>query len=199
MKARVGAVIAVCAVLAACSAPPPSDRAPEAPPGDEPAALTTAECLIDRTWNLDVQDLGDQLRAQLEETGMPVLNLVADGEMTLEFFGDDIANAVGDVTFTIAIQPDDAPAATLEQRQYGSGVGPWAWLNAASDVVVFSEWESDWAVEATMRIEGSAAEVPFDLPPSLTDGESMTVTCVGDTLTTFTEGNPFIRYWTTAD
>jgi hypothetical protein len=27
----------------------------------------------------------------------------------------------------------------------------------------------------------------------------MTVACVGDTLTTFTEGNPFIRYWTTTD
>ena len=119
--------------------------------------------------------------------------------MTLEFFSDNIANSVGDVTFVIAIQPDDAPAATLEQRQYGSGVGPWAWQSPDSDVVVFSDWESDWVVEATMRIEGSAAEVPFDLPPSLTDGEAMTVACIGDTLTTFTEGNPFIRYWTTTD
>lgn len=199
MTARAGWMLAAVVALAGCSATAPPDPGPAGPPGDEPVAVTTAECLVDRTWNLDVQDLGEQLRAQLDETGMPTLNLVADGGMTLEFFSDQVANSVGDVTFTIAIQPDDAPAATLEQRQYGSGVGPWAWQGADSDVVVFSDWESDWVVEATMRIEGSAAEVPFDLPSSLTDGEAMTVACVGDTLTTFTEGNPFIRYWTTTD
>lgn len=192
-------MIAALAVLAGCSATAPSESAPDAVPEAGATAMTTSECLVDRTWNLDVQDLGEQVRAQLDETGMPTLNLVADGGMTLEFFSDQIANSVGDVTFTIAIQPDDVPAATLEQRQYGSGVGPWAWQGADSDVVIFSDWESDWVIEATMRIEGSSVEVPFDLPPSLTDGEAMTVTCIGDTLTTFTEGNPFIRYWTTTD
>lgn len=182
-------------LLAGCASTPATEPTPDAPPGDEPVAITSDECLVDRTWSLDVQDLGGQLRAHLEETGMPIVNLVADGEMTLVFAGDGIANSVGDVTFAIAIQPDGAPATTVEQRQYGSGYGSWDWQTPDSDVVTFSDWESDFVIEATMMIEGSSAEVPFDLPPSLTDGETMTVSCVGDTLTTTTDGNPFIRYW----
>jgi hypothetical protein len=199
MGKRIGGVAAALVVLTGCSASPPSEPGPDTAPGDEPATITTFECLVDRTWDLDVQDLGGQLRAQLDETGMPIVNLVADGEMTLEFFSDGIANSVGDVTFTIAIMPEDSPATTVEQRQYGSGVGPWAFESADSDNVVFSDWESDWVIEAKMLIGGSSAEAPFSLPPSLTDGEDMTVACVGDTLTTITPGNPFIRYWTTVD
>jgi hypothetical protein len=199
MRTRFGWAAAAILVLAGCSATPATEPAPDTGTEDEPAAITTSECLVDRTWDLDVQDLGGQLRAQLEETGMPIVNLVADGAMTMEFFGDGIANSVGDVTFVIAIQPDGSPATTVEQRQYGSGVGPWAFERADSDVVVFSDWESDWVIEAKMMVGGSSAEAPFDLPPSLTDGEDMTVACVGDTLTTFTPGNPFIRYWTTSD
>jgi hypothetical protein len=195
MKRRIVWVAAAAMLLAGCSSTPATEPAPDAGPSDEPVAITTDECLVDRTWNLDVQDLGGQVRAQLEDTGMPILNLVADGEMTLVFAGDGIANAVGDVTFVIAIQPDDAPASTLEQRQYGSGYGPWAWQAPDSDVVNFSGWESDWVIEAKMMVGGTSIEAPFDLPPSLTDGETMTVSCVGDTLTTTTDGNPFVRYW----
>ena len=196
MNARLGlAPLAVALiVLTGCGAP--AAEVPSEPaPGEEPDAITTSECLVDRVWNLDVQDLGTQLRAHLEETGMPILNLVADGEMTMEFSSDSIANSVGDVTFAISIQPTDSPVSLLEQREYGSGVGPWEWASPDSDVIEFHDWESDWVVEAKMTVGGTSVGSPFELPPSFTEGESTTASCVGDTLVTSTDGNPFIRYW----
>lgn len=199
MRTGIGFAIVAGLALTGCSAEPPPAPGTETAPEGGSAPITTAECLVDRVWNLDVQDLGQQLREQLEETGMPILNIVADGEMTLVFYGDGIANTVGDVTFAIAIQPDDSPSSLLDQRQYGSGVGPWEWEGPESDVVLFSDWESDWVIEAEFTVGGTSLDAPFELPPSFTEGEAMTVSCVGDTLITFTEGNPFVRYWTASE
>jgi hypothetical protein len=46
-----------------------------------------------------------------------------------------------------------------------------------------------------MTVGGTSVGSPFVLPPSFTEGESTTASCIGDTLVTSTDGSPFIRYW----
>jgi hypothetical protein len=171
-------------LLSGCSggagdAPPP----PEVPPAesDDRAGSPTA-CLIDRTWNVDVDDLAGQV-------------LTGTGSMTIMFAEESLVNTVVDVTFTMLLPMDDGPTMTITQHQYGSGYGSWLWDAGTPNLVVFEDWVGEYEVDMTMAMEGVAVEAPIDIPTSAAGGTDMTVTCEGSVLTTNAEGSPFIQIW----
>lgn len=201
---RITTALAVPAIallaLSGCSGGTPADD----PPGaveEVPAAKTDdgagspTECLIDRTWNVDVDDLAGQLLAQMQSLGSPAGSVDGSGSMTIMFAEETLVNTVVDLTFVMVLPMDDGPTVTVTQRQYGSGYGSWFWDGGTPNLVVFEDWVGEYDIDMTMAVEGVSVESPIDLPTSAAGGTDMTVTCVGDTLTTNPEGSPFIQRW----
>jgi hypothetical protein len=194
--------LAGCAVtillLSGCSGtadepPPPADEIPAAE-GDDDSGSPTG-CLIDRTWNVDVDDLAGQLLTQMQELGSPATSVTGTGSMTIMFAEETLVNTVVDLTFVMVLPMEDGPTMTVTQHQYGSGYGSWFWDGGTPNLVVFEDWEGGYEVDMTMAMEGVSVEAPIDLPSSAAGGTDMVVTCAGDTLTTEPEGSPFIQRW----
>src|SRR5690554_4973425 len=194
--------LAGCAVtillLSGCSGtadepPAPVDEIPAAE-GDAGSGSPTG-CLIDRTWNVDVDDLAGQLLTQMQELGSPATSVTGTGSMTIMFAEETLVNTVVDLTFVMVLPMEDGPTMTVTQHQYGSGYGSWFWDGGTPNLVVFEGWEGGYEVDMTMAIEGVSVEAPIDLPSSAAGGTDMVVTCSGDTLTTEPEGSPFIQRW----
>lgn len=185
--------------LAGCTTPGVVEPAePPAPPaeatlGDE--GFPTG-CLIDRVWSVDISDLANQLLTNMQSQGSSATSVTGSGEMTMLFAEDALVNAGADVTFTVQVPVADGAIMTGEQRQVGSGTGEWYWESARPGVVAFEGWEADYDIVMTMTLNGTVVNAPIELPSSGPDGTAMAVTCEGDTLTTQSDGSPFIQRWT---
>jgi|SRR5690554_371337 len=171
------------------------------PPPELPASETDdgsgspTECLIDRTWVVDVDDLSGQVLAEMQALGSPATSVTGEGTMTIMFAEEGLVTTVVDVTLVMLLPIDDGPTMTITQRQYGSGYGSWFWDSGTPNRVVFEDWVGDYEVDMTMAMEGVAVESPIDLPTSAAGGTDMTVTCEGRVLTTNADGSPFIHIW----
>jgi len=173
-----------------------SPEPPEAPASEADAgAGSPTACLIDKTWNVDVDDLAGQVLSQMQSLGSPATSVTGTGSMTITFAEESLVNTVVDLTFTMLLPMDDGPTMTITQRQYGSGYGSWFWESGSQNRVVFEDWVGDYEVDMTMAMEGVAVESPIDLPSSAAGGSDMMVTCEGSVLTTNPEGSPFIQIW----
>ena len=186
--------------LAGCSGGGPADD--PGTPGDDVPAAETAEgtgsptgCLVDRTWNVDVDDLAGQLLTQMQSLGSPATSVTGTGSMTIMFAEETLVTTAVDLTFVMVLPIEDGPSMTITQRQYGSGYGSWFWEGGAPNLVVFEDWVGDYEIDMTMAVDGTSVESPIDLPPSAAGGSDMTVTCRGDTLATVAEGSPFTQRW----
>jgi hypothetical protein len=173
--------------------PPPRDEVPAAETEDGGGSPT--DCLIDRTWNVDVDDLAGQVLRQMQSLGSPATSVTGSGSMTIMFAEESLVNTVVDLTFVMVLPMEDGPTMTVTQHQYGSGYGSWFWDGGTPDLVVFEDWVGEYEIDMTMALEGVAVESPIDLPTSAAGGTDMTVTCVGDTLTTAPENSPFTQLW----
>ncbi|HEU4807931.1 MAG TPA: hypothetical protein VFT01_06675 [Homoserinimonas sp.] len=186
--------------LTGCSGGTPAED-PPGPAEELPAAETEdgagspTECLIDRTWNVDVDDLAGQMLTQMQALGSPATSVTGTGSMTIMFAEETLVNTVVDLTFVMVLPMEDGPTMTVTQHQYGSGYGSWFWDGGTPNLVVFEDWVGEYEIDMTMAMEGVAVESAIDLPSSAAGGTDMTVTCIGDTLTTGPEGSPFIQIW----
>ncbi|HEU4850185.1 MAG TPA: hypothetical protein VFS93_07225, partial [Terrimesophilobacter sp.] len=184
--------------LAGCATTVPgasegSEPGADAPASDSPASDTG--CLIDKTWQLDVEDMAAQLLTQMQNTGMPVVAVSGFGTQELQLAEEGLATNSVDVTFELTVAPADAPTSITQLRQFGSAYGDWAWV-AASDRVEFSNWETDVKLEMTIEIGGVVTTLPTtDLPLTDSSGSDMSVTCAGERLETRPEGSPFVQRW----
>ncbi|MHA6694355.1 hypothetical protein [Homoserinimonas sp. A520] len=196
--------LAGCAVtillLSGCSGGTPDE--PPSPAEGVPAAETEdgsgspTDCLIDRNWMVDVDDLAGQLKHQMESLGSPVSSVTGTGTMTIMFAEESLVTTAVDLTFVVVVPVEDAPTLTVTQTQKGSGYGSWFWDGGVDNLVVFEDWVGEYDIQMTMTSAGVTIESPIELPTSAAGGSDMTVTCVGETLTTNAEGNPFTQFWT---
>ena len=184
--------LAGCATTAA-GTPDGSEHEADSPAADSPASDTG--CLVDRTWQLDVEDMAAQLLTQMQSTGMPVVAVSGFGTHELQLAEEGLATNAVDVTFELTIAPADAPTSITQLRQFGSAYGDWAWV-AASDRVEFSNWETDVAIEMTIEVGGVVTTLPTTaLPQTDSSGSDMSVTCAGERLETRPEGSPYVQRW----
>lgn len=202
MTARRSTILLVAPILALFAVTGCATTAPGASEGSEPGADTPASdtgCLIDKTWQLDVDDMAAQLLTQMQGTGMPVVAVSGFGTHELQLAEEGLATNAVDVTFELTVAPADAPTSITQLRQFGSAYGDWAWV-AASDRVEFSNWETDVQLEMTIEIEGVVTTLPAtDLPLTDSSGSDMSVTCAGERLETRPEGSPFVQRWNAGD
>lgn len=183
-------------VLSGCSGGTDVVSPPEVPAADsDDGTASPTACLIDHTWNVDVEDLAGQVRSEMQSLGSPASSVTGTGSMTISFAEESLVTTVVDLTFTMLLPMDDGPTMTITQHQYGSGYGSWFWDAGTPNLVVFEDWVGDYEIDMTMAMEGVAVESPIDLPTSAAGGTDMTVTCQGRVLTTNAEGSPFIQIW----
>lgn len=188
--------------LAACSTGSPGDE-PSRPEVSDPAHDPTEPlegendtgCIADRMWSADIDSLAQQLGERMSETGLTIRSSTGSGSMETFFGEDTLVTSAIDVTFTLTVQVQDGPVMVMTQHQRGGGYGSWFWDGERPNVIVFEDWNDDFAVEMTMSVDGETVETPIELPPTAAGGSTMTATCAGNTLVTTPEGSPFIQYW----
>lgn len=185
-------------LLAACT------PAPGADPGSDPSGGATGaadsasgstDCLVDRTWVLNTDDLAAQLAANITANGLTVTQSTADGRQTVEFASDGTATSSVDVTYTIAVDTGDGLVMTIVQTHSGTPGGQWAWLGDSS-TLTFSNWDNGgYSVQNTILIDGVAVDAPIDIPSDTLSGTDMETSCEGNTLSTHVAVSPFTQHW----
>lgn len=162
--------------------------------GDELEGGSTA-CLIDKEWHLDVADAATKLGAYLTTNGLNVTSATGAGDQSFVFDQEGYAGSATDLTYTLVVDMGDGLVMTMAQHHQGNPGGNWAWDGEAESAVVFEGWENDYTVTTDVSINGTAAPSSVAPPASGLDGQSMTVSCDGDTLETQAEGSPFVQVW----
>lgn len=181
--------------LAACApggAPAGAPTAEPADPGSGAAGGGTAECLTDRTWVLDLDDLAQQLADNMTSNGMTATQSSGAGRQTFVMRSDGRAEASIASTFTLGVDAGDGVEIVVEQTHTGAPSGNW---QLAGNTLKFTDWTSDYAIQNTVLINGVASDAPINLPADALDGTNMTITCEGDTLTTKAAISPFTQRW----
>jgi len=152
-------------------------------------------CLMDRNWSLDVDDAAEKLGAFMLENGLTVVETTGAGEQLIWFDEIGTAGSATDLTYTMMVDMGDGMTMTMTQHHAGSPFGQWAWDGSADSTVVFNEWSDDYVVTTDTSINGTAAPTSTTPMGGGLSGQTMTVSCEGDTLTTQAEGSPFTQVW----
>ncbi len=152
-------------------------------------------CIIDKDWQLDVQDGANKLAEQLSSNGLTVTSATGEGEMGIYFDQEGIAGSATNLTYTLVVDMGDGGVMTMTQHHEGAPGGNWAWEGEAESTIGFSDWSSDYTVTTDTSINGTAAPTSVSPMGGGLDGQTMTVSCNGDTLETQAAGSPFVQLW----
>jgi hypothetical protein len=174
------------------------------PTGDEPdggggtgATLEggSTACVIDKNWQLDVADAAAKLGAHLASTGQNVVSSVGDGEQGIFFDQEGIAGSSTNLTYTLVIDMGDGLVMTMVQQHAGDAGGNWAWEGEEESTMGYDGWTGDYNVTTTTSINGTASEPSVTNLTEGLNGQTMTVSCDGDTMETQASGSPFVQVW----
>jgi hypothetical protein len=152
--------------------------------------VSTADCLAG-SWDLDTADLAAQLQEYFVANGTPVTSTETSGAVTLDVDGDSMTYD-STVSYTMTAELDGGLQMVIVQSQTGSSSGDWS---VDGDSVVFSNWTNGITIDNTVSINGTASDIPIEMPSDAGGGVPMTVTCSGDTLTTKPDVSPFTSTW----
>ena len=181
-----------CFLLGGGSGTPSGDPAGEG--GDELEGGSTA-CIIDKDWQLDVQDGATKLAEQLSSNGLNVTSATGEGEMGIYFDQEGIAGSAADLTYTLVVDMGDGLVMTMAQHHEGAPGGNWAWEGEEESTIGFTDWSGDYTVTTDTSINGTAAPTSVAPVGGGLDGQTMTVSCHGDTMETQAAGSPFVQVW----
>lgn len=164
--------------------------------GGSGGSATGVECLTDRTWSLDLDDLVAQLAEQMGET-VPVTEASASGTQTFEFSSDGTAVAAIDSTFVLGV---DGDGLILTITQTHSGAPSGAWSDAGEGNLAFDEWDqTGYTIENEISMDGTSVDMPLELPSNSFGGSTMSYECSGSSLTTTVPENTYTYRWSTED
>lgn len=133
------------------------------------------DCLVG-TWQLDVQDVADQLAALM---GVPGVAVEADGPVTVVF--DSGIEVIYETTLAITMPGGDPPMVGTAVYSGSQVSSDWT---ASDGVLTAVPGESDFTIDMSFSVGGET--VPIDIPlPELGDlgGADATYTCSGDSAT----------------
>lgn len=174
------------------------------PTGDEPDGDAGAgdvleggstACVIDKNWQLDVEDAAAKLGAYLASTGQAVVSSEGVGEQGIFFDQEGIAGSSTNLTYTIVIDAGDGLIMTMVQEHAGDAGGNWAWEGEEESTIGYEGWTGDYNVTTTTSINGTASEPSVTNLTEGLNGQTMTVSCDGDTMETQAAGSPFVQVW----
>jgi hypothetical protein len=148
-------------------------------------------------WSADLQDLADQLLAQMQSTGGPFTSATASGTQELSIDQEGFLGFANDMVFAMTAAIGDGLVMTVTQSHTGSVGADWAWNgDVEGSVMVFDNFnDSEYTITNVVDINGTTSDSMIP-PPELSAGNvPITVTCSGDVLTTHPEGSPFTTTW----
>ena len=164
--------------------------------GDGAGSATGIECLTDRTWSLDLNDLVGQLADQMSAS-VAVSEATASGSQTITFSSDGTAVGAIDSTFVMTVDSNGLPL-TITQTHSGAPQGGWS--EASEGTVSFDEWDdSGYTIDNEISVDGTVVDMPIELPPNSFGGSTMSYECSGSTLTTTVPENTATYRWSTED
>ena len=166
--------------------------------GDDREGGSTA-CLIDKNWQLDVQDAAEKLGEQIASNGLTVISATGEGGQEIFFDQEGFAGSASDLTYTLVVDMTDGLLMTMTQHHEGAPGGNWAWEGDSESTISFSDWSSDYTVTTDTSINGTAAPTSVVPMGGGLDGQTMTVSCDGDTMETQAAGSPFVQVWHAGD
>jgi hypothetical protein len=152
-------------------------------------------CVIDRDWQLDVADMAAQLGEQIASGGVTVISSTAAGSSGIYFDQEGYAGSATDVSYTIVVDVGDGLIMTMVQHHGGQPGGNWAWDGESESTMLFDDWNGEVVITTDTSINGTAAPTSTTPLEGGFGGQSMTVSCDGDTLVTQSEGSPFTSTW----
>jgi hypothetical protein len=152
--------------------------------------VSTADCLAG-SWDLDTADLAAQLQQYFVDNGTPVSSTETSGDVTMDVDGESMTYD-STVSYAMTAQLDGGLEMVIVQSQTGTSSGDWS---VDGDSVVFSNWTNGITIDNTVSINGTASDIPIEMPSDAGGGVPMTVTCSGDTLTTKPDASPFTSTW----
>lgn len=159
-------------------------------------SATGIECLTDRTWTLDLDDLVAQLAVQMSEN-IPVTEASGTGTQSFEFSSDGSAVASIDSTFVLSVDGDGL-ILTVTQTHSGAPTGNWS--EAGEGTLAFDEWdETGYTITNQISMDGTVVSMPLELPSNSWGGSTMSYECSGSSLTTTVPENTFTYRWSTED
>lgn len=169
--------------------------------GGESLAGGVGDCLFDREWILDTADAAEQLGEMLRSNGLSVVSSTGSGSQTIWFDHEGYAGSATNLTYTIVANLDSGMVMTMAQSHVGDPGGEWAWVDESQTAVTFTAWSRGYTVTTDTSINGTAAPTSTMAAGGLggLEGQSMTVSCEGGSLTTQMEGNPFIMHWVSGE
>jgi hypothetical protein len=143
----------------------------------------------------NIPDLANQLLAKLQASGSPATEATGEGQQTLKWDADGHSDFETNYTFTVKLPMGSGLAMTMKQHHEGPATGI---MTLNGDKAVPSAWDvSGYKVTTAIDINGQSADSgPTSLPDNGSTGATLTVTCSGNTMTTFAEGGYATTKWT---
>ncbi|MBX3088091.1 MAG: hypothetical protein KF742_06345 [Cryobacterium sp.] len=186
------ALVAV-TTLSGCQSSP-SPAGPDQNSGGTASGHSDTACLSESEWSLDINDMAQQILAQLQASGNPTDSAVASGSQKIFFNQAGTMGSTTDLTYTFHSTLSNGLDMTMIETQSGPANSDWAWIDD-TNVVDFEDWVSNVQITTSFEIGGKSASSGITLPTGGTDGANMTVLCSANALTTTSEGSPFTMHW----
>ena len=152
-------------------------------------------CIIDKDWELDIADMAAQLSESLSSSGMNVISSTGEGEAGIYFDQEGYAGSATNVTYTLVVDAGEGLVMTMAQHHEGAPGGNWAWDGESDSTIIFEGWSGEIVITTDTSINGTAAPTSTTPMGGGLDGQSMTISCDGDTLVTQSAGSPFTSTW----
>lgn len=169
------------------------------PSGDGDVLTGTAACALGHTWELNIDDLAEQVKADLAGNGIAA-ETAASGSQTLEWSVEGHVDITSDYTITVTIAGVEQ-VYTVEQKNSGTITGA-AYING--EVAIPRKWDdADYTSETTADLSGTPVEVAdlsFTVPRTdFDDSVGLELTCNGKELTIHPRGSAITQTWTRKD
>lgn len=165
--------------------------------GDDLAIGGDTGCISGRLWQLDIDDLANQLADELAAQGFEVLDYEAGGGSTIQFDEAGAVSVSAEHVYRVNVVTDAEARISLVQVHLGFPSGEWGW-RGNTNVMEFANWDSaDYSVKNYIDVNGVNLDSEIPIPGDTMSGTDMTVECAGSKMTTVQEGSPFIQRWTT--
>ena len=163
-------------------------------PGEEPLTGLAA-CALGHSWQADLTDIAAQVLVILQEDGVPVTAVTAEGIQSLDWTLNSRVTLVTDYVVTVTITPAADQVLTIVETHSGTSTGA-AFING--EVAIPRTWDGSGVTIDTIADNNGVPveEITVEIPAtSFDDAVGLELTCSGSEMTVHPRGSQVIQKW----